>query len=261
MGNRVFGPRESYADRAKPLFQSVTTGLQFQSMHRTWTWTFELPPDQLWPLLADTERFNEALGLPPYTLEETPRSNGTVLRRGRGKVAGFVLEWEEKPCEWISGRHFRQSRVFSKGPFRRFGPTLDLESVGDGGSRVTYVLEWEPLTMAGRVFGARLAAQAGENVARRIQEVVAFASKDQAPERLTPFILPEPKLPQGARERAISVGTRNRPQRLRKRPRQPARRPGAARHGRRSHPHPAQVPGPGARCATARRDRSLPRPG
>jgi class 3 adenylate cyclase len=174
-------------------------------MHRTWTWTFELPPDQLWPLLADTNRFNEALGLPPYTLEQTPRSDGTVLRRGRGKSAGFALEWEEKPYEWISGRHFRQSRVFSKGPFRRFGPVVDLESDGNGGSRVTYVLEWEPLTLAGRVFGARLAAQAGENVARRIQEVVAFASKEQPPERLTPFILPEPKLPHGARERATAM--------------------------------------------------------
>ena len=24
-------------------------------MRRTWTWTFDLPPDRLWPLLADTE--------------------------------------------------------------------------------------------------------------------------------------------------------------------------------------------------------------
>ena len=70
-------------------------------MRRTWTWTFDLPPDRLWPVLADTNRFNEAVGLPPYTLEQTLQSNGTVLRRGRGKAAGFNLEWEEKPYEWI----------------------------------------------------------------------------------------------------------------------------------------------------------------
>ena len=84
-------------------------------------------------MLADTNRFNEAMGLPPYALEETPQPNGTVLRRGRGKAAGFTLEWEEKPYEWIHGRHFRQARVFSKGPFRRFGPVFDLESDGTGG--------------------------------------------------------------------------------------------------------------------------------
>ncbi|WP_155763768.1 adenylate/guanylate cyclase domain-containing protein [Mycobacterium asiaticum] len=174
-------------------------------MRRTWTWTFDLPPEELWPLLADTNRLNEALGLAPYTLQETPQPNGTVLRRGRGKAGGFALEWEEKPYEWISGRHFRHSRVFSRGPFRRFGPVFDLASDGKGGSRVTYTLEWEPLSLAGRMFGARLASQAGENVARRIQEAVAFARGDDASERITPFVVPEPKLPFGSRERLMAM--------------------------------------------------------
>src|SRR5579871_4706020 len=132
-------------------------------MRRTWTWHFDLPPDRLWPVLADTSRFNEAMGLPPYTLEETPLPNGTVLRRGSGKAAGFTLEWEEKPYEWIHGRYFRQRRIFSKGPFKSFGPVFELEPDGDG-SKVTYSLEWEPLTLVGRVFGKKLAAQAGEAV-------------------------------------------------------------------------------------------------
>ena len=104
-------------------------------MRRTWTWNFDLPPDQLWPVLADTNRFNEAMGLPPYVLEETPQPNGTVLRRGSGKAAGFTLAWEEKPYEWIHGRHFRQARVFTKGPFRRFGPVFDLEPDGPAAAR------------------------------------------------------------------------------------------------------------------------------
>ncbi|BCI88032.1 hypothetical protein NIIDMKKI_32380 [Mycobacterium kansasii] len=181
------------------------TGLEFRSMRRTWTWTFDLPPDELWPVLADTNRFNEALGLPPYTLEETPLANGTVRRRGQARVAGFLLEWEEKPYEWISGRHFRQSRVFTKGPFRRFGPVFDIEPDGNGGSRVTYALEWEPLSLVGRLFGARLAAQAGEAVGKRVLEAVDFARGDHAPNRMTPFVLPEPKLPAGAPERAAAM--------------------------------------------------------
>lgn len=173
----------------------------------TWTWTFDLPPDELWPVLADTSRFNEALGLPPYVLEETPQPNGTVLRRGKGKAAGFVLEWEEKPYEWIEGRHFRQAREFSKGPFRRFGPVFDLESIdlggGKVGSKVSYALEYEPLTLIGRLFGARLARQAGAVVEKRILEAVAFA-KGLRP---TWFDLEPPRLPDGARERAGALAT------------------------------------------------------
>ena len=166
----------------------------------TWTWTFDLPPSELWPVLADTNRFNEAMGLPPYVLEETPQPNGTVLRRGKGKAAGFTLEWEEKPYEWIEGRHFRQAREFTKGPFRRFGPVFDLEPDGKGGSRVSYALEYEPLTLMGRLFGARLAKQAGGVVEKRILEAVAFAKGDRA----TWFDLPPPTLPEGSRERAAS---------------------------------------------------------
>src|SRR5262249_53354471 len=171
-------------------------------MRRTWAWTFELPPERVSRLLADTKRCNEAMGLPPYTLEQTPQSNGTVLRRGRGKAAGFTLEWEEKPYEWIAGRHFRQSRVFTKGPFRRFGPVFDLEADGMGGSQLTYALDWEPLSVVGRVLGARLAEQVGEGVSKRALEAVAFAQRDDAAGRLTPFELAPPELPPGGRDRA-----------------------------------------------------------
>jgi hypothetical protein len=171
-------------------------------MRRTWTWHFDLPPSRLWPVLADTNRFNEAMGLPPYVLEETPQPNGTVRRRGSGKVAGFVLAWEEKPYEWIAGRHFRQVRIFSRGPFRRFGPVLDLEPEGSG-SKVGYALEWEPLTIVGRLFGKKLAEQAGNAVEKRVLQAVAFVSG----ERSTMFDMPPPALPAGARERASALAT------------------------------------------------------
>ena len=169
-------------------------------MRRTWTWTFDLPPDRLWPVLADTNRFNEAMGLPPYVLEETPQPNGTMLRRGRGKAAGFTLEWEEKPYEWIHGRHFRQARVFTKGPFRRFGPVFDIEPEG-GGSKVSYALEWEPLTCGRPPVRRAAGRQAGEVVGKRMLEAVAFAKG----ERATMFDLPPPELPAGARERAAAL--------------------------------------------------------
>jgi class 3 adenylate cyclase len=170
---------------------------------RIWTWHFDLPPDRLWSLLADTNRFNEAMGLPAYTLEETPQPDGTVLRHGRGKAAGFALEWEEKPYEWIFERHFRQARIFTKGPFRRFGPIFDIEAEGNG-SKVSYGLEWEPLTLIGRLFGERLAGQAGAAVEKRVLEAVAFARG----ERPTFFDLAPPGLPGGARERASVLADR-----------------------------------------------------
>ncbi|TWT02910.1 adenylate/guanylate cyclase domain-containing protein [Reyranella sp. CPCC 100927] len=139
-----------------------------------WTWHFEdLPPAAVWPVLADTNRFNEILGLPSYQLEEVAQPDGTVLRRGTGRVAGIDLAWDEKPCEWVLHRRFRQTRVFSKGPFRVFGPTLDVTPTG-GGSTVIYALRWEPMNWLGRLTGLRLARSSGRLIERRVKEGVAF---------------------------------------------------------------------------------------
>ena len=169
-------------------------------MRRTLTWHFDLPADRLWPVLADTNRFNEAMGLPPYVLEETPQPNGTVLRTGSGKAAGFTLAWEEKPYEWILNRYFRQSRVFTQGPFRRFGPVFKVVPEGHR-SKVSYTLECEPLTWVGRLFGNRLLRQAGDVIEKRMLQAAAFAKG----ERPTMFDLPPPELPAGARERAAAL--------------------------------------------------------
>jgi len=165
---------------------------------RDWVWHFQdLSPQRLWPLIADTNRFNEALGLPAYALEEIPQANGTVLRRGTGKVAGMELAWEEKPYEWVTNRQFRQTRVFSKGPFARFGPVFEIDAEG-AGSRVSYGLQWEPLTWLGRLTGRRLTEKAGAAVKQRVEEAAAFLRG----ERPTAFDFPPPAPPSGAAERA-----------------------------------------------------------
>ncbi len=173
-------------------------------MRRTLTWHFDLPADRLWPVLAATDRFNEAMGLPPYVLEETPQPDGTVRRTGQGKAAGYTLAWEEKPYEWILNRYFRQSRVFTKGPFRRFGPVFEIvpEVVEEGHRcKVSYTLECEPMSWVGRLFGDRLLRQASGLVEKRVLQAAAFAKG----ERATMFELPPPALPAGAHERAAAL--------------------------------------------------------
>ena len=49
-------------------------------------------PEALWPLLADTARFNEAIGLPRYTVTETPLPDGSVRRIGSARRFGIDAE-------------------------------------------------------------------------------------------------------------------------------------------------------------------------
>ncbi len=162
-----------------------------------WTWRFaDLAPAAVWPVLADTNRFNEILGLPSYKLEEIAQPNGTVLRRGTGKVAGIELAWEEKPYEWVLYRSFRQTRVFSRGPFRIFGPTLDITPEG-AGCTVVYALRWEPMNWLGKLTGVRLARNSGRLIETRVLQGVGFLRGEKP--MMFDYKPPEP--PAGVRER------------------------------------------------------------
>jgi class 3 adenylate cyclase len=117
---------------------------------RKWVWSFEKPAEALWPLIADTARFNEALKTPKYLVEEIPQPDGSMLRLARARIGPIQLEWEEHPFEWVINRSFTQTRVFRKGPFRTFGPQFQIAPNG-AGSRASYEVNVEPANILGRL--------------------------------------------------------------------------------------------------------------
>ena len=82
--------------------------------------------DELWPLLIDTVRLNEATGFPRHSVTQTVRSNGSVERIARGKLGPFLLEWEDNPWEWEEGHKLRNVRQFRKGIFKSIAALLEL---------------------------------------------------------------------------------------------------------------------------------------
>ena len=117
---------------------------------RKWTWEFDQPAETLWPLISDTARFNEALKTPKYLVEEIPQADGSMLRIARTRIGLVELEWEEHPFEWVINRSFAQTRVFRKGPFRRFGPRFEIVDKVSG-SRASYEVTVEPANLLGHL--------------------------------------------------------------------------------------------------------------
>lgn len=87
-------------------------------------------PQALWPLIANTERFNRALGLPAVTLGG--RTPGEFTKRVKTSLFGLEFSWREPPFEWVEGRFFSIVREFDAGPLARFegGMTLVPEGAG-----------------------------------------------------------------------------------------------------------------------------------
>ncbi len=104
------------------------------------TWRVDLPADRVWRLMADTARFNEAVGLPRHDMEETPLPDGDVERVARMKAGPVEMEWIERPYEWVAGQWFRHDiHEFRRGPIRSMLAATTLQPDGDG-TRIEYAL-------------------------------------------------------------------------------------------------------------------------
>ena len=115
---------------------------------RTWVWHFDRPPAEIWPLLADTARFNEAAAVPKHEIEEIAQADGSVLYLGRLKRGPLTLEWQEKPVNWVHAQWFEHCREFRNGPFKSLCATFELGGEG-AGSRGAYTLAVEPANALG----------------------------------------------------------------------------------------------------------------
>ena len=148
---------------------------------RTLTRNLRVPPAAIWPLLADTARFNEAFGLPKHQITETPRADGSVEFRGRLKQGWLRLEWIEVPVNWVTDQWFEHRRDFVGGPFRSLTAQLRLTPEA-GGCRVDYRLEVVPRGLLGRLIAGKVVkgglAKAGKAMASA--EAKALGQRDSA---------------------------------------------------------------------------------
>src|ERR1700758_4557258 len=107
---------------------------------RTWTWHFAAPVEAVWPVMADTARFNEAAKLPRHDVEEIAQADGSVVYIGRARKGPVRLEWREKPGNWVFQQWFEHCRHFTRGPLAALCATLTIAAEGTG-SRIDYKVE------------------------------------------------------------------------------------------------------------------------
>ncbi len=156
-------------------------------VHRhEWVWSFDATPAEVWPILSDTARFNEAAGLPKHEITETPQDDGSVLFTAVAKQGPLTLEWREEPVNWVASKWFEHRRHFTKGPLKTLFATLEIEPAGPDGSqsRVLYVLEAEAANLLGE-----LALRTGffRSVDKTFGALVASTAEFIRGDRDTPF--------------------------------------------------------------------------
>ena len=173
-------------------------------LHYRWQWELGAAPAALWPLVSNTDRFNRDCGLPP--VEPVPAGAGSAAspdsRRLRTRVMGILIEWDERPFEWIAPRRFGVERVYHHGPVAAMRVQCELAARADGGTTLTYETWITPANLLGRLaVPVRLGWQTRglfERIFRRYDEL---ARQGVAVSMLRPPV----SLAPGARDRLAAI--------------------------------------------------------
>ena len=123
-----------------------------KQFHYRWEWYLQSGPELLWPLVADTNRFNKDTGLPPLDRKggkEEPLRN--ARRRLRFFKLGVKVEWEEEPFEWVEPYRFGVIRYYRSGPVKRMRVLAKLARQPAGGTRLVYQVWAWPANVLGLV--------------------------------------------------------------------------------------------------------------
>ena len=185
-------PEDRYADAAhllKDIERLLTGGVSDIELHPIlptydpaklfrcdFVWELDSTPEELWPFVSNTERFNRAVGIPAVNFKTTYDDVNGTRRFGSFKMGGVSISWEEHPFEWVEGKRMSVLRTFEKGPFKWFTSIVELERREDGGTRLHHKVRIDPANTFGKWlarFEVKIkSARIIERVYRRIDQSI-----------------------------------------------------------------------------------------
>ena len=175
-----------------------------------WQWHLAASPEELWPYVADTNRFDKDAGLPAYDQPERSSVAGltNTRRRLRIKMYGLPVEWVEEPFEWIRPFRFGVSRNYIPGPLPFLQPIKQLQIFAElrekenGGTHLIYQVWATPRNGLGYI---AIPLQIGQILARKFDKTFRTFAKMALENQPFAAIATNPPLPVGARRRIMTL--------------------------------------------------------
>ena len=111
--------------------------MRYPEFRYRWEWRLRSGPEQLWPFVTDTNRFNRDAGLPAVQ-----RAGGKTRQNARQRLRfsrlGIQVEWEEEPFEWVRPYRFGVNRRYRAGPVASTRVLVELTPQPGGGTHLVY---------------------------------------------------------------------------------------------------------------------------
>src|ERR1044072_2823531 len=160
-----------------------------REFHYRWEFDLHSSPEQLWPMIADTNRFNRDTGVP--AVEAIGDADKNARRRLRLTSFGIPIEWEEQPFEWVRPQRFGVVRRYSKGPVEelrvlaQLAPVAEAETEEHGprtGTKLVYEVGPKPKNILGLIaIPVQIGIISARNFARTFRHYDAIVRDNQRP--------------------------------------------------------------------------------
>ncbi len=141
----------SYTPKHSGTMPAVKPRRDDAKKHLSWSWRLRSSPRALWPFVADTDRFNKAVGLAPVVFTDEARPDGVVKRTGEIRVLGMQVSWREYPFEWIRGREHSVFRWYNAGPIAALWNRVSLVPIEGGGTELRHDIWLSPRGVIGQL--------------------------------------------------------------------------------------------------------------
>lgn len=177
-----------------------------KEFHYRWEFDLQSSPEQLWPLVSDTNRFNRDTDVPPVEMVNAQAGNN-ARRRLRLTAFGIPVEWEEQPFEWVRPLRFGVVRRYSKGPMSELRVRVELRPGGADdndkvGTRLVYEVWATPKNALGLI---AIPIQIGLISARSFARTIRRYDELARHGRTATIANKNVKFARGGRERLLSL--------------------------------------------------------
>ena len=171
--------------------------MPYREFHYRWEFDLESSPEQLWPLVADTNRFNRDTGVPAVEAVQSERNPlKNARRRLKLSVFGIPVEWEEQPFEWTRPTRFGVTRRYTKGPISELRVLVELTarpSAADAnqppGTKLVYQVWAQPRNVIGLVaIPIQIGILSARSFARTVREYDELAKQGRTAANLSPTV-------------------------------------------------------------------------
>jgi class 3 adenylate cyclase len=168
---------------------------------RTYVWQFDSPVEKIWPILADTARFNEASGFPRHDINEIAQDDGSLLYIATAEIGPFTIKWDDRPQNWINNKWFHHCRYFVNGPFKSLCAHMAIEPTSSG-CTVSFTLDVVARNLLGRIILATKFFSASEKSLSRLSDDAREFAAGRAERE---FAMPPINLASGVTEKVSSL--------------------------------------------------------